>query len=194
MRKLIWLPIAGFLLVAGAAVAAAAVPPALDRVQGIIQAADASPAPSSAPNASRPSVPSILDKVLADLVSKGTITQAQADAITGGLQDEIAARRTALQNLRQQWQQVQAQIQQFLADGVITQAEIDTLPADNPLRQAFDSIAQNGQITQQQLQELMPFGGGWGRGGPFGHGFGPRMWGGWPDTDNSQSPSATPTP
>ena len=68
-------------------------------------------------------------------------------------------------------QQLQ-QIQGFLSDGVITQDEINQLPADSPFRQAFDSIAQNGQVTLQQLQQLHLFGPGpaMGPDGPWGHG------------------------
>ena len=74
-------------------------------------------------------------------------------------------------------EQRQQQIQGFIADGVITQDEIDQLPADDPLRQAFDSIAQDGQISVDQLHLLGPGG----RGPGFGHGrgFGPGMAGPW---------------
>ena len=50
----------------------------------------------------------------------------------------------------QEWQQIQG----FLSDGVITQDEVDQLPADSPFRQVFDSIAKNGQVTLDQLQQL----------------------------------------
>jgi membrane-bound lytic murein transglycosylase B len=196
MRKLIWLPIAGFLLVAGAAVAAAA-PGVLNRAQAILPAAAASPAPSDAPTTvvGKVFADDVLAKVLADLVAKGTITQAQADAVTSGVQTEVDNRRAEMQKLREQWQQTRAQIQQFLADGVITQDEIDTLPADNPLREAFDSIAQNGQVTLDQLRNFLPFDGRPGF-GPMGPGFGHQMWGegpGAPGTaDQTPTPTATP--
>ena len=54
----------------------------------------------------------------------------------------------------QEWQQIQG----FLSDGVITQDEVNQLPADSPFRQVFNSIAQNGQITLEQLQQLRMFG------------------------------------
>ena len=90
------------------------------------------------------------------------------------------------------------QVQGFLEDGVITQEEISQLPEDNPLRQAFDSIAQDGQITLDQLKDLGP---GWGfgfmRGGPGGpggpgmHGHGPGFWFQVPDTTDSSSDANT---
>jgi membrane-bound lytic murein transglycosylase B len=192
MRRLIWLPVAGFLLIAGAAVATAA-PGLISRAQAMLPAAAASPDPSTAPDAVHPDKEAFLNEVLTDLVAKGTITQAQADAILSGVQTKIDDRRAELQKLREQWQAVQAQIKTFLADGVITQAEIDQLPADNPLRVAFDSIAQNGQVTLDQLRQFGPFG--FGRGGP-GFGFGrdhrgPFNWTE-PAPEVSPAPSATP--
>jgi hypothetical protein len=190
MRRLIWLPVAGFLLIAGAAVATAA-PGLVTRAQAVLPAAAASPDPSTAPAAVPPDKQAFLNEVLTDLVAKGTITQAQADAILGAVQTKIDARRAELQKLREEWQAVQAQIKTFLADGVITQAEIDQLPADNPLRAVFDSIAQNGQVTLDQLRQLNPFGR-----GPGGFGFGrdhrgPFNWTE-PAPDESPAPSATP--
>lgn len=189
MKRLIWLPIAGFLLIAGATVAMAA-PALLDAAKGTIVGADPSPAPGTTSTDTDQGHPGqeLLTKVLADLVTKGTITQAQSDAITQGLQDEItqqqadmAARRTLIESM--------------VADGVITQDEINQLPADDPLRVAFDSIANDGQISLDQLRGL---------GGPgFGHGFvmgqdgpggrmhGPGMWWG---PDDGANPGASPSP
>jgi polyhydroxyalkanoate synthesis regulator phasin len=201
MRRLIWLPVAGFLLIAGAAVAAAA-PTVLDRAQAALQA-EASPAPSDSPStgtqpgAGRPFVlkgaaEDVLNKVLSDLVADGTLTQAQADAITNGLKTEIANRQAELEQLRQQWQETHDQLKTFLEDGVITQDEIDTLPADNPLRLAFDSIAQDGQVTLDQLQNFLPFGGEYLQHGAGG--FGHRFWGDAPGTPNEEQPSESPAP
>ncbi len=213
MRRLIWLPVAGFLLIAGAAVATAA-PTVLDRAQAALQGATptdpaATPAPTdpgatSAPN-QQPHGPlagmgfkgaadDVLNQVLADLVANGTITQAQADAITNAVKDEIANRQDAVAKLRQQWQDTASKLKTFLEDGVITQDEIDTLPADSPLRIAFDSIAKDGQVTLDQLKNFLPFGGEYGHAGPggFGHGF----WGfpGNPDQPNEEQPSEQPAP
>lgn len=203
MRRLIWLPVAGFLLIAGAAVATAA-PTVLDRAQAALQA-EASPVPSDAPTTTtapttgglpapflKGAAEDVLNKVLSGLVADGTLTQAQADAVTNGVKTEIANRQAELENLRQQWQQTRDQLKTFLEDGVITQDEIDTLPADNPLRIAFDSIAQNGQLTLDQLKNFLPFGGEYLHRGPggFGHGF----WGDAPGTPNEAQPSESPAP
>src|SRR6187551_2638564 len=210
MRRLIWLPVAGFLLIAGAAVATAA-PTVLDRAQAALQGATATdpastPAPSDPGATAAPDQPQgplgirgaaaqdILNEVLAKLVADGTITQAQADAITNGVKDELAERQATLQELRKQWQETATKLKTFLEDGVITQAEIDTLPADSPLRIAFDSIAEDGQVTLDQLKNFLPFGGEHGHAGPggFGHGF----WGfpGSPDQPNEEQPSESPAP
>src|SRR4051812_35182177 len=101
IKRLIWLPIAGFLLVAGAAIAAAGSAPSAAPTQQANQDA-ASPAPSAfasaAPGGDQNSDVTgpdwahgpglagagadLLDQVLSDLVKAGTITQAQSDAIT----------------------------------------------------------------------------------------------------------------
>lgn len=157
MKRLIWLPIAGFLLIAGATVAMAA-PSLIDAAKGSLANAEPSPAPDTTTTGAYHPGPGqdLLTKVLADLVTKGTITQAQSDAITQGLQDEIAQRQADMQARR-------ALIENMVADGVVTQDEINQLPADDPLRVAFDSIANDGRITLDQLRGLA---------GPgFGHGF-----------------------
>jgi hypothetical protein len=186
MKRLIWLPIAGFLLIAGATVAAAA-PALLDSAKGIVSAVDPSASPGTTANG--PNLPhpgqDLLKQVLADLVSNGTITQAQSDAITSGLQTAIDTKKTEMQARMDL-------LKGFVADGVITQDEINQLPADDPLRVAFDSIANDGQVTLDQLRGLGPgFGPGF---GPFHHGRGPggMMWG--PGTDGDSNPSASPSP
>ena len=119
----------------------------------------------------------LLTQVLADLVDKNVISQDQSDAITKALQDKAAA-------LQAQAEQRRALLKSFVQDGVITQAEIDQLPADDPLRKAFDSIAQNGQINVDQLRGLGP---GFGHG--RGHGFGPGMRGPWSQCSDQQQQS-----
>jgi polyhydroxyalkanoate synthesis regulator phasin len=229
MRRLIWLPIAGFLLVAGAAIAAAAAAPSVTPMAQVNQDA-ASPAPSSAaspstnndqngaPNAAgQPpygfgfgfgkdvagASADLLDQVLSDLVTAGTITQEQSDAITKALQQAITDKQTQAEQQRQEAMQEWQQIQGFLSDGVITQDEVNQLPADSPFRQVFDSIAKNGQVTLDQLEQLRMLGGpgiGPGMGGPGGHGpWGPGAPGngngnGYGDGQNPPaSPSATGT-
>ncbi|MEP7378628.1 MAG: hypothetical protein ABI725_03600 [Chloroflexota bacterium] len=197
MKRLIWLPIAGFLLIAGATVAVAS-PSLLDAAKGTIVAADPSPAPGTTTTDAYPGHPGqeVLTKVLADLVTKGTITQAQSDAITQGLTDEIAQQQAAMQARR-------TLIEGMVADGVITQDEINQLPADDPLRVAFDSIANDGQISLDQLRGLGGPGFRPGFGPGFGHGFGMgqdgpggRMHGPgpWWGPDDGSNPSASPSP
>ena len=195
MRRLIWLPVAGFLLIAGAAVAAAAPSIAQNAAQAVGVFADTSPSPSSSPSTAtgtQTGPQGLLQQVLSDLVGQGVINQSQSDAITQALQGKVDQLRTQAQQQRQELQQERQQIQTFLQDGVITQSEIDQLPADSPFRQIFDNIAQNGQVTLQQLQQLRGFGFGGREFGP-GH-FGPGQH--WFDSDNSNSsqPSASPNP
>jgi hypothetical protein len=174
VKRLIWLPLAGFLLVAGAAVAAAA-PTVVDSAKDLLTLA--SPAPATDPTGElhvRMGPGDLLETVLADLVSNGTITQAQSDAITGALQTAIDDKQAEMEARR-------TLIQGFVEDGVITQDEINQLPEDDPLRAAFNSIANDGQISLDQLRDLGPGfgpGGHHGRGGPGGPGF---LWGPGPD-------------
>jgi len=216
MRRLIWLPIAGFLLVAGAAIAAAASgPSATLPAQANHDASSPAPSALASPGtgtedtsngskpdwAHAPGFPGggadLLDQVLADLVKAGTITQAQSDAITQGLQQAITDEQTQAEQQRQQLEEQWTQIQGFLQDGTITQDEVDQLPADSPFRQVFDSIAQDGTVTLDQLQQLRLFGpGSAGMHAPgghgHGHGFGPGGFGD-PNDDQSQDSEASPT-
>jgi len=213
MRRLIWLPIAGFLLIAGAAIAAAAAAPSITPSQGAFDAASPAPSAAAGPGMNNTGQPGwmgrmfgagpgadMLKQVLSDLVSAGTITQAQSDAITNALQQAITDKQNQLQQQRQELQQEWTQIKGFLQDGVITQDEVNQLPADSPFRQAFNSIAQDGKITTEQLQQLMG-GFGFGPGMMHGPGFGPgRMmpgpWGPGPSNNggSDQNPQATPAP
>lgn len=176
MKRLIWLPLAGFLLIAGAAVAAAA-PSLVDQARGLVGAGvqdDSGTITVGNADLAHPGRDLLAD-VLADLVSNNTITQAQSDAITQALADKVDAVKADMEARR-------TLIEGFVEDGVITQDEIDQLPADDPLRVAFDSIANDGQVTLDQLRGLGPgFGPGF---GPGHHGRGPGgfMWFG--DTDS----------
>ena len=137
----------------------------------------------------------LLNQVLGNLVKAGTITQAQSDAITKALQQAVTDKQTQAQQQRQELQQEWTQIQGFLQDGTITQDEVNQLPADSPFRQAFNSIAQDGKVTTQQLEQLMR-GFGMGPGMMPGHRFGPGpMMPGprAPNPPSSPSPSTTGT-
>ena len=175
MKRLIWLPVAGFLLVAGAAVAVAA-PQIQTTASSIFDAStpttspDATPAPTDEPDGDESAggksnggmhgfphaVDGMLDEVLADLVSQGVITQAQADAIVAALEDAAEQQRADIEAEMDEMMRSMEQIQGFLEDGVITQAEVDQLPADSALRELFNSIAQDGEINLEELSELGP--------------------------------------
>ena len=170
MKRLIWLPVAGFLLIAGAAVAVAA--PSLLTVSPAFTATTDGDVSTASPFRAG----GLLEEVLADLVGQDVISQDQADAIVDALEaradEKLAEMEARREEMHQNWELIRG----FLEDGVITQAEIDQLPADSPLREVFDSIADDGQVTVDQLRELRPglgrgLGRGEGRG--FGQGFGP---------------------
>lgn len=95
-------------------------------------------------------------EVLAGLVADGTLTLAQADAVTDALvarRDEWRAEREAVRDL----------LEEFWADDELTQAEIDQLPDGHPLRE-LSELFDDGSISRDEVRDLRP-----GRGG-----FGPR--------------------
>ena len=203
MKRLIWLPVAGFLLVAGATVAAAA--PGLVNTASSLVATGAVALDDGSVELRVAGDGSLLDEVLAELVTDGVITQEQSDAITEALTTKAEERRTELEAEREQLRAIWEQIQGFLEDGVISADEIAQLPDDNPFS-AIEGILEDGQVTLEELQSLRPFGGfregpGFGPGGPGGrgghHGHGPRMWmidpEGNPETDPNVDPSTEPS-
>ena len=127
------------LVVTGAGAALAATAPATPLSAGAVVPAASSP--SAVPAASSATVAPYLTSVLDPLVAKDTITAAQEQAIV----EAWVGRRGALRAEGKQ-------LRSFLSDGVITQAEINQLPADSPVRQAVQSLVQNGQVTTQQLR------------------------------------------
>jgi hypothetical protein len=165
MRKLLALGLGASLLVVGTGAVLAQSAPPNDPA--------AKPAASAAPSAGIPSTTGVtpkvrgdglLDKVLKDLVTAGTLDQAQADAITARLNAERDALRADLKARREAAKAVRQQIREFLKDGVITADELAQLPADNPLRN-LDKLLDDGKITLDELRQL-----GIGRGGKFGFG------------------------
>ena len=115
--------------------------------------------------------------MLDDLVANGTITESQKTAILDGLTAERTARREAAQAQRQQ-------LKDFLADGQITQDELDQLPEDSPLRQ-LTGVMDDGKITTDELRGL---GRGFGFGRGHGHGFGKLF------PKDGTAPDASPAP
>ena len=187
LGKSLVLPVAAAALVvlgAGAALASTGGAPAAIGDIGIVPAAanpSATPAASAAPTLTAPYLTQVLD----GLVTKGTITKAQEQAIL----DAWVSQRTTFMQERQADRQ---QLMGFLSDGVLTQAELNQLPADSPLRQ-LEPLMKNGQLTIADLRalgrgilrDLMM--GGQGGAGRMG-GLGGMMGGGrWP------LPSASPT-
>lgn len=195
MKRLIWLPVAGFLLVAGAAVAAAA-PSIASTAEEFIKG------PGAAAG-SQVTVPDqvagdqdpfrlrgvgLLEEVLADLVSQGVITQEQSDAIVEAMTAKADEYRAEMEAQRDQMRQNWELIEGFMEDGVITQDEVNQLPEGSHFRQMFNSIAEDGQLNVDELGGLGP-----GFGPGFGHGrghHGPGMWDD-PSTDTDSDPDST---
>jgi hypothetical protein len=97
----------------------------------------------------------VLDALVAD-TSNG-FTQEDADLVVEALtekREELRAEREALR----------AQMEEFWADGRLTQDEIDQLPEGHPWRQ-LPEVLDDGVITREELQSLRPFGRGHRHGG-----------------------------
>ena len=136
MRRFMIVVAAGALLLVGATSVLAA--PAADGPANVVQAALGRAG-------------SVLSDVLDDLVGKGTITRAQADAI----EQAVDARRTELQAERER---LREQMQTFLEDGVLSAEELAQLPEDHPLRN-LDQYLEDGQLTLDELRALRAMGG-----------------------------------
>lgn len=162
---LLIIPVAGLVLVgaAGAVLAQSAAQPAED---GVVPAA-ASASPDASDTTKRPG-DGVLAEVLADLVTKGTITQAQSDAILEALDAKRTEFRAEAEARRELWRSI-------LEDGQITREELEQLPADSPLRN-LENLLDDGVITRDELRGLGGLGRGFGFGGR-GHGPGGGMWG-----------------
>jgi polyhydroxyalkanoate synthesis regulator phasin len=183
-RTTLVLPLAGLLVVAGAgAVLATSGDGGPTTGSTVIPAAESASPDASSGTTTTPDKPkdTVLTDVLDDLVAKGTITESQKTAILDGVAAERTARREAAQAQRQQ-------LRQFLADGQITQEELDQLPADSPLRR-LSGVMDDGVITTDELRGL---GRGFGFGGGRGHGFGKLFPKDGTTPDASPAPSASP--
>jgi hypothetical protein len=190
LSKTLAIPLVGLLLVVAAGAVVATTGPAPATGAGGLAAEAATPSP--APSAETPFTPvkdTALDKVLGDLVTKGTITDAQKTAILDGLAAERTARQAERKAAQAERKALREKVKGFLSDGAITQAELDQLPADHPLRQLTTLMA-DGKIT---LDELKSLGRGSMMGIPgmgFGDGHGWRHFG--KDNKDKASPSASP--
>jgi polyhydroxyalkanoate synthesis regulator phasin len=188
LSKTFVIPVAGLLVVlgAGAVLASTSSSPGASGGAAVVPAAE-SPSPGASGAPKREFRDEALTSVLDDLVAKGTITAAQKQAIVDGLQAEreqrIADMKARMEALRAQ----AAKVKEFMADGQITQEELDQLPADSPLRN-LSNLMDDGKITTDELRSIgRGWFGGFGRG--FGHGFGRDSIKGGPNA----SPSASPT-
>ena len=110
----------------------------------------------------------ILEETLSELVAAGTITQAQADAITEALaakaeeyQEERQQRREDRQQRREDRQERRAQFRSYLEDGVVDSDELaeflSGLPDDHWLKDPNGPAApylEDGQLTTDELRRL----------------------------------------
>lgn len=87
-------------------------------------------------------------EVLDELVSEGTLTQEQADAV-------IAALEVKRDEVRAEHEAVRQQLEEFWADDELTQEEIDQLPGWHRLSRASDML-EDGVITRDELRDLRP--------------------------------------
>lgn len=140
LSKALVLPVAAASLVlVGAGAVLAGTAPSTSPATTIVPAA-ASSSPAAAASSAR--VAPYLRSVLDPLVTNGTITSAQEQAIV----DAWVAKRDELKAERQQ-------LRAFLSDGVLTADELAQLPADSPFQQ-LKPLMKNGQITVAELRSL----------------------------------------
>jgi hypothetical protein len=159
LSKTLVLPLAGILVAVGAgAVLATTGGPAT--TPAVVPAADPSAVPaadpvSPGPTTGTPSKPRdpVIRSVLDDLVANGTSSAAQERAILDAVDAKKAQLRAQRQEQREALKAQRQQIRQFLSDGVITQDELDQLPADSPLRK-LSGLMTDGGITIQELRQL----------------------------------------
>ena len=150
-------PLAAILIVTGAgAVLATTNNHPSDPGPAPAAAATATPAAPVKPTPPDPKPPKDLVTVLDSLVKVGTITQAQEDKILAGLVSQKLADRAAHEALK-------ALLQSITADGVITQDEVNKLPADSPLR-GVTKFMTNGKISLDDIKALGEALHGWGHG------------------------------
>jgi polyhydroxyalkanoate synthesis regulator phasin len=144
--KTLVLPLAASALILAGTGAVLATAGPIVPTQVVAPAADPTATPASGAARTPAQAAPFLAKVLDGLVAKGTITAAQEQSI---LTAWISQRKAAAQQQRAERQQLRA----FLADGVLTEAELAQLPANSPL-QALKPLMKNGQLTVADLRAL----------------------------------------
>ncbi len=153
LSKTFVIPVAGLLVVLGAGAVLASTGSSPSAAGATVVPAAESPSPGASGAPKREFKDEALTSVLDDLVAKGTITAAQKQAIVDGLQAEreqrIADAKARMEALRAQAEKVKG----FLADGQITQEELDQLPADSPLRN-LSNLMDDGKITTEELRSI----------------------------------------
>ena len=115
----------------------------------------------------RPDREAVLDEVLGGLVTDGTITQAQADAVEEALRAKGEELKVEREAFRAEREADREQIREFLEDGVIDAGELAQLGDDHPLNDPDGPLAdalEDGELTTEELRE--------GRGGIRGPGRG----------------------
>ena len=91
-----------------------------------------------------------LQGVLSDLVSDGTLSQEDADAVIDAVETEAAAVQAERKVLREA-------IETALEDGVLTEAEASVLPDDHKwLSEDFDEAWGDGELTTEEIRKLSP--------------------------------------
>ena len=150
MKKLIAATAAAGILVAGAFVASTVTTnPAEAQTEDTTTEREARPA--------RPDRGAIFDDVLDDLVEDGTIDEGQSDAIKETFEakrDEIVEEFGEFRKGNRGFRH--GALRGLLADGVITQAEVDALPEDHPLRTGDSPLSElleeDGEITREEFE------------------------------------------
>jgi hypothetical protein len=167
-KRAIVLPLAGLLLVGAAGAVIATTGDAPARAATVVPAA-VSPTPSPSTGPGKAHAGTALADALDSLVADGTITSGQKakilDAVAAERQSRLDAwkalagqRKADRQVLKADRQVLKADrqvLKDALADGQITQDELDKLSADNPLRKATDLMS-DGKITKDELKGLWP--------------------------------------
>lgn len=91
-----------------------------------------------------------LSGVLDELVAENTISQEDADAVLDAVEEKAAGMKADHEAMREL-------IKGFLEDGVLTKAEFDQLPADNPFaHERFDEAWGDDELSQEEIREARP--------------------------------------